>query len=70
MGKLRSFQINLDNAQGIFWSGQTVSGRATVDLESEMKMRGIHLHTMRQISSTHASVFHTVRETKKKLAGV
>ncbi|XP_056022792.1 arrestin domain-containing protein 3-like [Ostrea edulis] len=43
MGKLRSFQINLDNAQGIFWSGQTVSGRATVDLESEMKMREIRL---------------------------
>jgi hypothetical protein len=41
MGKLRSFQIQLDNAGGIFWAGQTVSGRAIVDLEAEMKMRGI-----------------------------
>lgn len=40
MGKLRCFQIDLDNPQAIFWSGQHVTGRVTVDLESEMKMRG------------------------------
>ncbi|XP_061172553.1 arrestin domain-containing protein 3-like [Saccostrea echinata] len=44
MGKLRSFQIDLDNLQGLYWAGQTVSGRATVDLESEMKMREIRLN--------------------------
>ncbi|XP_062620948.1 arrestin domain-containing protein 3-like [Saccostrea cucullata] len=43
MGKLRGFQIGLDNLQGLFWAGQTVSGRAVVDLESEMKMREIRL---------------------------
>jgi hypothetical protein len=41
MGKLRSFQIHLDNAEGIFWPAQTVSGRIVVDLESEMKIEGI-----------------------------
>lgn len=40
MGKLRCFQIDLDNPQAIFWSGQHVTGRATVDLAAEMKMRG------------------------------
>nr|XP_022329069.1 arrestin domain-containing protein 3-like [Crassostrea virginica] len=43
MGKLRCFQIDLDNPQALYWSGQTVSGRALVDLESEMKMREIRL---------------------------
>ncbi|XP_048733656.1 arrestin domain-containing protein 3-like [Ostrea edulis] len=40
---LRNFQINLDNSKGIFVSGETVSGRATLDLESEMKVREISL---------------------------
>jgi hypothetical protein len=41
MAKLRSFQITLDNAEGRFWPEETVSGRLSVDLESEMKMQGI-----------------------------
>lgn len=40
MGKLKSFQIDFDNVQGVFAPGQTITGRAVVDLESEMKMKG------------------------------
>jgi hypothetical protein len=45
MGKLRSFYITLDNAGGIFWSGQTVIGRVIVDLEAEMKIRGANSYS-------------------------
>ncbi|XP_048735830.2 arrestin domain-containing protein 3-like [Ostrea edulis] len=43
MVKLRSFKINLDNSKGIFVSGETVSGRATVDVESEITFQEINL---------------------------
>ncbi|XP_056022794.1 arrestin domain-containing protein 3-like [Ostrea edulis] len=43
MGKLKSFQIDFDNVQGVFAPGQTITGRAVVDLESEMKMKEIRV---------------------------
>ncbi|XP_046557797.1 arrestin domain-containing protein 3-like [Haliotis rubra] len=43
MGKLNVFGISLNNPQGVYFSGQVVEGHVTVELNGEMKMRGIRL---------------------------
>ncbi|KAK3098424.1 hypothetical protein FSP39_019320 [Pinctada imbricata] len=41
MGKLRVFDIVLDNHQGVYFAGQHVNGRVIVELDAPMKMRGM-----------------------------
>ena len=41
MGKLNLFSIELDSHQPVYYPGQVVSGRVTVDLNQPMEMRGI-----------------------------
>ncbi|XP_035658878.1 arrestin domain-containing protein 3-like [Branchiostoma floridae] len=43
MGKLREFSIQLANNTDVFMPGQWITGQVTVDLNDEMKMRGIRL---------------------------
>ncbi|XP_066268346.1 arrestin domain-containing protein 3-like isoform X3 [Branchiostoma lanceolatum] len=43
MGKLREFSIQLTNNTDVFLPGQWITGQVTVDLNDEMKMRGIRL---------------------------
>ncbi|ESP05157.1 hypothetical protein LOTGIDRAFT_227836 [Lottia gigantea] len=44
MGKLNIFEITLSNPQAVYYGGQTIDGYITVELNEEMKMRGIRLH--------------------------
>ncbi|XP_050403329.2 arrestin domain-containing protein 3-like [Patella vulgata] len=44
MGKLNIFEITFANPQGVFYGGQLIQGHVTVELNAEIKMRGIRLH--------------------------
>ncbi|KAK6180269.1 hypothetical protein SNE40_012456 [Patella caerulea] len=44
MGKLNMFAITFSNPQGVFEGGQLIQGHVTVELNAEIKMRGIRLH--------------------------
>ncbi|KAK6180226.1 hypothetical protein SNE40_012418 [Patella caerulea] len=44
MGKLNIFEITFSNPQGVFYGGQIIHGHVTVELNAEIKMRGIRLH--------------------------
>ena len=41
MGKLKRFLIQLDTPNGVYYSGQAVSGQVFLDLKDEMKLRGM-----------------------------
>ncbi|XP_066268345.1 arrestin domain-containing protein 3-like isoform X2 [Branchiostoma lanceolatum] len=44
MGKLQEFSIQFTNNTDVFMPGQWITGQVTVDLNDEMKMRGIRLN--------------------------
>lgn len=45
MGKLQNFAIRYDNySNGVYFGGQTISGRVFLVLNEPMKMRGLRLH--------------------------
>ncbi|ESO88267.1 hypothetical protein LOTGIDRAFT_165705 [Lottia gigantea] len=43
MGKLTRFEINIDAPSPVFYAGQIVQGRVTVELSEPKKVRGIRL---------------------------
>ncbi|XP_046549331.1 arrestin domain-containing protein 3-like [Haliotis rubra] len=59
MGKLKLFSISLNNPQAVYYPGQFLEGHVTVELNEEMKMRGIRLQfyggAIVRWSETHTS---------------
>ncbi|PVD19277.1 hypothetical protein C0Q70_19763 [Pomacea canaliculata] len=43
MGKLNIFEISLNNTRGVFYAGQNLLGHCTLELNSELTLRGIRL---------------------------
>ena len=41
MGKLNIFEITLTNFNGVYFAGQNLEGHVTVELNDQMKMRGM-----------------------------
>lgn len=40
MGKLKSFYVELENPNGVYYAGQIMNGRLVVELIEEMHMKG------------------------------
>lgn len=40
MGKLKSFYVELENPNGVYYAGQVMNGRLVVELIEEMHMKG------------------------------
>ena len=40
MGKLRKFQILIDNPKGVFYPGEVVTAQVVLEVKEEMKLRG------------------------------
>lgn len=40
MGKLNIFEISLNNTRGVFYAGQNLLGHCTLELNSELTLRG------------------------------
>ncbi|XP_041373505.1 arrestin domain-containing protein 3-like [Gigantopelta aegis] len=70
MGKLNIFVIVLANPQAVYLAGQVVQGHVTVELNEEMKMRGIRLkfkgHARVHWSETHSTGSGKNRRTHTK----
>ena len=40
MGNLKKFEVYLDHKDGIYYGGQTLSGRLELELEEELSFKG------------------------------
>nr|XP_022332254.1 arrestin domain-containing protein 3-like [Crassostrea virginica] len=67
MGKLKAFYIELENPEGVYFSGQVVNGKLFVELGAEMKMREIKL-TFKGLAYVHWTTGSTSTVTKHYIA--